>query len=137
MPTKKQRRRKDKNRRHEFEDAYFDDAGNEITKDEYEELTGEVVAAPAAKKDGTRANGKPVTTRAGRPVPPPSWRRSLKRAALFTPLLLIVVFAFDNKTPVSTKISIGIFYGLAMIPFLYLMDRVMYRRFQRLSQQRR
>ena len=90
MATKKQQRRRAKQRRHEYEEAYYDADGNEISAEEYEQLTGEKVA-PAAAKNGASKPDRPIQARGGRTINPPSWNRVLKRAAIFAPIMFIVV----------------------------------------------
>lgn len=122
MPTKKQQRRRVKERRHEWEIVEIDDEGNETVVDTRtsHDADGSKPSAAAAKK------GKPARA-SRRKVEAPSWRRSARRAAIFAPLLLLVIFAFDSKTPYESKIAIGVFYSVMMVPFLYFMDRTFYR----------
>src|SRR5438105_4006052 len=68
MPTRKQRRRAQKGRRHEYETVWVDGEGNEL-----EEPPEELVAAPA-RTDGAKPKSKATREqRGGRPVrvPPP------------------------------------------------------------------
>jgi len=89
MPTRKQKRREAKSKRHDYEIVYVDDEGNEV-----EPAPEELEAAKAERPE--RRNGakptagkKPVPSRSRRTPPAPTWRRSFKRAGL----LGIVVFA--------------------------------------------
>lgn len=130
MATKKQQKRRVKERRHEWEIVDIDEDGNETVLDA-RAARGSVKPAAAAP-----APGKPIKVGA-RTVAPPTWKRSAKRAAIFAPILLVVIFAFDKKTPVESKVAIGVFYSLAMVPFLYFMDRTMYRsQLRRLERER-
>ena len=127
MPSKKQRRRREKERRHEFEEAYYDAEGNEITRDEYEQLVAESPAhAPAANG---AAPSKPIQ-RGGRTIHPPSWRRVLKRGLLFAPLMYLTLYFLSPEGATPLRIAFSTAYLLALfIPFSYFMDRFMYRRF--------
>jgi hypothetical protein len=134
MPSKKQQRRREKSRRHEFEEVYLDDDGNEITAEEYEALTGETTSAVAGTTNGKRGSTpQPTRTRAGRAVPAPSWKRVAKRGLLFAPLMYLTMYFLDSKkggNPAEYALMTG--YLLALfIPFSYVLDRMMYRRFAR------
>ena len=86
MATKKQQRRRQKLKRHEYEEVYVDDEGNVLPPEEAEELA---VASPSRKAE--RPQKDRPTTRAGRVLEPPSWRKTAKRGLLFFPLMLITV----------------------------------------------
>ena len=123
MPSKKQQRRRQKLKRHEWEEVYVDQDGRELDPDEAEQLV-----KPAK---GTREKAKPAE-RGRRVVEPPSWRRTLKRGALFFPLMLIVVF-FVNSKDASTAQSIVSTVTLMafFLPFSYFMDSLVWRSYQR------
>jgi hypothetical protein len=131
MATKKQQRRRAKQRRHEYEEAYLDAEGNEISAEEYERLTGEkVVAAPA--KDGQSKPDRPVQRRGGRTVNPPSWSRVLKRAGIFAPIMFVVVMFISPKgTALVSVAAQTLFLMLIFLPFSYVMDTVTYRMWRR------
>lgn len=127
MPSKKQRRRREKERRHEFEDAYYDADGNEITAADYAELVGEEIAStPAA----TGAAAAPIQ-RGGRTIHPPSWQKVLKRGLLFAPIMALTLYFLSPEGDRElTRVALSTAYLLALfIPFSYFMDRFMYRRF--------
>ena len=78
MPTRKQRRRAVKERRHEYETVWVDEEGNEL-----DEPPEDLAAAPA-KRDGAKPKATAPQQRGGRAVrvpQPPSWRRAAKRSA--------------------------------------------------------
>ena len=121
MPSKKQRRRREKLKRHEWEYVQLDEEGNE-TPLEPEQI----------KKAAT--NGKPAAARARRPireVKPPSWKRSGKRAVLFVPFLLIFLSIGKNPPPLPTRIGISVLYAAVFIPMFFFVDRMAYRAYQR------
>jgi hypothetical protein len=101
MPTKKQRRRNQKARRHEYEYVYLDDEGNEVPVDPSElrtEKNGQRESRP--RKNGS--GGKQTSGRAtgGRKkIEPPSWRRSIRRAALFGPVLVVAMILLNHGQP--------------------------------------
>ena len=124
MPSKKQRRRREKLKRHEWELVQLDEEGNEIPIE------------PAQLKKVERAaqsNGKPRarSTRAPREVKPPSWSRSLKRAALFVPFLYIFLSLGKSAPPVWERIGIAVLYAVVFVPMFFFVDRMAYRGYKR------
>jgi hypothetical protein len=130
MPTRKQRRRQQKSRRHEWEYVYVDEEGREVEVDP-EAPTRPKDEQPKAKQQADRRNGRPPDgKRRPRRVPqPPSWRRAAKRAALLG-ALFVVVFAFGlggkNNNPLAA-VLIGLIYAVAFVPLQYFIDKVTYR----------
>jgi len=133
VPTRKQRRRQQKSRRHEWEYVYVDDAGNEVEVD-----PSEVEASKEERKPrndaAARRNGKAPDARRPRRVPqPPSWRRAAKRAAILG-VFFVVVFGFvlrgKNTNPISA-VGVGLIYTVAFVPMQYFIDRVTYRTYLR------
>jgi hypothetical protein len=124
VATKKQLRRREKLRRHEYEEVYVDDEGNVVEPpDELE---------PAAGKPARNGKGEPSrrpSGRTGRTVQPPSWRRVGKRALLFAPLLFLAftILPGNEDLTVLERIVVTLPYVLLLIPFMYLMDRMTYR----------
>lgn len=133
MPSKKQRRRRAKERRHEYEYVYVDEEGQEVDPSEADvepaapkERKTAAAAKPAARRDG----GKPARSTA-RPVPPPSWRRVLKRGAIFAPFMLLAITLLGRKLTWPTRIAETLWLLLLFVPFSYMIDRMMYRRYLR------
>jgi len=126
MPSKKQQRRRQKLKRHEYEEVYVDEEGNELAPEVAEEL---VAADPV--KNAKPARAEP-TRRGGRTIDPPSWRRTGRRALLFFPLMLITVFliAGDEVTTLG-KIVQTIALMAFFLPFSYFMDTMVWRSAQR------
>jgi len=123
MPSKKQRRRQQKLKRHQWEEVYVDQDGREVDPDEAEQL---IEPAKAAR---TKSQS---TGRAPRIVEPPSWRRTLKRGALFFPLMLIVVFVIPNSSATTAAKVIQTLTLMAFfLPFSYFMDSIVWRSYQR------
>lgn len=127
MPSKKQRRRREKLKRHEWEEVYVDADGNEIDADE---AAGLIEPAKAAKG---KSAGSARSARARRAVEPPSWKRTAKRGALFFPLMLIVVFVLGAKdeTTVAQKVVSTLFLMAFFLPFSYFLDTMVWRATQR------
>jgi len=131
VPTKKQRRRQEKNRRHEWEYVYVDDEGHEVEVDPAE------LRAPKREKDAkaarptaavrrTDARGRPV-----RQIEPPSWRRVFKRALIFAPIFIVVLLLLNKKGSVYARVGAAIPLLVVFIPFSYYTDRLTYRTYQR------
>jgi len=137
MATEKQRRRRAKEKRHDYDLVYLDEDGIEQP----------VERVDAPRKPPSRfGRGKAVTKsqktqpaqrareggRRGRVVQPPSWRRVLRRGAIFAPIFFATVMLLGGKTMTfqraipQTVLLIGVF-----IPFSYFMDRVVWRQQQK------
>ena len=115
VPSRKQRRRRAKERRHEYEFVYVDEEGREVEVDE-----------PAAQVKKT--NGRPPPkTRAGRVVEPASWSRVGRRALIFAPLMFITIRLLEKGEPIVTSIGRTVFLLALFLPFSYVMDSMLYR----------
>ena len=131
MPTRKQRRRRQKELRHEYEYVYVDGEGREVDVDEADDPTPrrngkrETKAAPAK-----RGASKPI-----REVPPPSWSKVVKRVAIIAPLLFLAFSALNHQQSLAQKVLITLVYTGFFAPFMYLMDRALYRSYLRRSGQ--
>jgi hypothetical protein len=119
VPTRKQRRRREKERRHEWEEVYVDETGREIAPDEIDDIRPE----PRGRENGRRA----PAARQRRPVDPPSWRRVAKRALVFAPFMFIVITVLDPKTSLAAHVLYTVQLILLFVPFSYLVDTVAYR----------
>ena len=126
MATKKQQRRRQKLKRHEYEEVYVDDEGNVLPPEEAEELA---VASPSRKTE--RTSKERPTTRAGRTIEPPSWRKTAKRGLLFFPLMLITVMLLGQELTLVQQIFQTIVLMGFFLPFSYFMDSMMWRSYQR------
>jgi hypothetical protein len=130
MPTRKQRRRQQKSRRHEYEYVYVDDEGNEVAVDPTElntEKDGKRDARPRAAKDRKPADGK----RSGRPIEPASWRRAARRALLFGPFLIVAMMLLNRDLPFARQIAPAILMLAFFIPFSYFTDSLAYRMYRK------
>jgi hypothetical protein len=142
MPTRKQRRRDAKQKRHEYEYVYVDSEGNEL--DELPEGF-----EPEPEPGAGRRNGKPPETtkskpkaqqqqrggRSARTPQPPSWRRATRRGLILGAFAL-VFFAVLSKGHYATAIPFALGYTVLFIPFTYAMDRFAYSRWQRRQESR-
>jgi hypothetical protein len=134
MPTRKQRRRREKELRHEWEEVYLDAEGRELAPEEVEELAPGTVAKRTEARARTSAADRPQSgrpARSGRTVQPPSWRRVLKRAAIFAPLMYVFITLTDRSANPAYVLLITLQLILLFVPFSYLMDRFTYRLWQK------
>jgi hypothetical protein len=128
MPTKKQRRRRAKGLRHEYDFVLVDDEGNEVPVDPEERRTEREQKTSAKPKQARGQSGK---GRALREPPHPSWDRAFRRGGLMGGLMLVAfIFIFKNG-PVGSRVAIGLVYGVAFVPLTYLVDRTAYRAYLR------
>lgn len=131
MPTRKQRRRQQKSRRHEYEYIYVDDEGNEVEVDPAELRTAKNGdrADGGARKTEKRPAPKRGTTR--RVIEPPSWRRSSRRALLLGPILLVALLLLNRNRSLGTAIAPAVLMVAVFIPFSYFTDSLAYRMYRR------
>jgi hypothetical protein len=134
MATRKQRRRREKERRHDYEFVYVDQEGEEVEVDEPEQKPREErpqtsgIKPTAANKSKTGAKPTKDTGRAERVVDPPSWDRTLRRAAIFVPIMLIFLYLTKPKNASTGGIVLqALFIIVLLIVFMYLMDTFLYR----------
>ena len=135
MPSRKQRRRAQKERRHEYETVWVDAEGNELEE------------PPEGLRDApeTRQNGKPKAKaqpqrggRAGRVPQPPSWERAARRSLIIGAVIFALFFVLGSKNGghnIPTALGLAGLYTLLFIPFTYFLDRFAYNRFQRRTDQ--
>lgn len=123
MPSRKQRRRRAKERRHEWEYVYVDEEGREVEVDPAE------LKPPREKRSDGR--GRAQTARPRRRIEPPSWRRVLKRGLLFAPLMFLLLTFLYKDMSTAGHVLMTVQLLVLFIPFSYLMDRIVYRRYVR------
>jgi hypothetical protein len=143
MPSRKQRRRREKERRHEYEYVYVDDEGHEVDASEVEHEEEEERPAKRSRNGAaaTKATPKTSPTKKGstkakaasnvRPVPPPSWRRVAKRGLIFAPFMLLAITLLGRGLSWPARILETVWLLVLFVPFSYLIDRMMYRRYLR------
>jgi hypothetical protein len=115
MATKKQRRRRAKLQRHEYEYVVETEEGEEV------------VEAPVARTSRTTEKTPNVVDRRGREIKPPSWNRVLKRGAIFGPLLVLFIFLTGSSLTTGAKIFNAVIMLAIFLPFSYLVDVLIYR----------
>jgi hypothetical protein len=127
MPSRKQRRRREKTFRHEYGFVTYDEEGNEVEVDSAEVRP----AKPKTEKPkatATRGGRRPL-----REPPAPSWRRSLRRGGIWGGVMLFVVVFFFRGQSLAGRIAVGLMYAAAFIPLTYFVDRLAYRNYLRRS----
>ncbi|MDQ3123017.1 MAG: hypothetical protein M3Q59_10845 [Actinomycetota bacterium] len=117
MPTRKQRRRRAKEHRHEY--VWEDAEGNELDSEE----------VPVRKE--TSPSRRATPTRVGREAQPPSWRRTLKRGLVFAPVMFVVVMLLSSDLTLVEQITQAGFVVAIFIPFSYFLDGVLWRSFKK------
>jgi hypothetical protein len=123
VANKKQQRRRQKERRHEYEEVWVDSEGNELAPEEVEEVVPAAAKASPAPKKSAPARG-----RSGRIPPPPSWRRVGKRALIFAPIMFITVYVLGGtKLTLTGKLFQTAVLLLFFVPFSYAMDSIQHR----------
>lgn len=128
MATQKQRRRRAKEKRHDYELVEIDAEGNETVLTASELKADEPERAkPGAKGQGAKAKAR-STPRGARQPQPPSWRKVGKRGLIFSPIFFATVLLLGGGkitwagAVVQTVLLLAVF-----VPFSYLMDRFVYR----------
>ncbi|HWQ24591.1 MAG TPA: hypothetical protein VNK94_10845 [Gaiellaceae bacterium] len=120
MPTRKQRRRRAKELRHEY--VWADEEGRELEPEEVAELKGE---AP-------RGRGRAPRTAGSRREPqPPSWRRAAKRGLVFAPIMLVTVMLLSSDLTLAQQITQTLLIVAIFVPFSYFLDGVFWRSYRK------
>lgn len=135
MPTKKQRRRQAKTKRHEYEYVVVDEEGNEVPVDPGELRAQKEKDRPAVQSKGRQQPA--ARDRRGRVLREPrkpSWQRALKVGLLFIVALFVFTsFVGKSHPSLASRLLLSLAYGVIGVPFFYWMDRTTYRRWERAS----
>lgn len=116
MPSRKQRRRRAKEFRHEY--VWEDADGNELDPDEVPtRKTAETRRAPAA--------------RSARQPQAPSWPRTLKRGLIFAPIMFATVMVLSGDLSLGAQIVQTAIIVAIFIPFSYLLDGMFWRSYKK------
>jgi hypothetical protein len=122
MPSRKQRRRQAKERRHDYEYVYLDDEGREV----------EIDGAEMQERRNGKVTRPERTASGGRMVQPPSWNRIGRRGLIFAPLMFVTVYLLGRNSLSTTQMVVQTLVLLAIfLPFSYLMDSITHRAYQR------
>jgi hypothetical protein len=126
MPSRKVRRRRQKLQRHEYEYVIETDEGEEVP-----------VERPAARErdDDARGAQKGPIDRRGRPVPQPTFQRSLRRTAIFAPFIALFLYITGGDELTVFGVILNTLVILAFfLPFSYFVDRLIYNALMRRQQ---
>ena len=125
MATQKQRRRRAKEKRHAYDLVEIDAEGNETVLSA-SDVKSDAPSKPRAKTVEARGGAKGRPAR-GTPQPP-TWRRVLKRGAIFAPIFLATVMLL-GRGRISTAGAVvqTVFLLASFVPFSYFMDRLVWR----------
>jgi hypothetical protein len=118
MATKKQRRRRAKEHRHEY--VWVDSEGNELDEADAPERSSQAGRATRSKRDPQA----------------PSWARTLRRSAIFAPIMFATVLLLSPNLSLAQKLTQTLFIVGIFVPFSYFLDRFFYRSFQRRAARR-
>ena len=116
MPTRKQRRRRAKELRHEY--VWEDAEGHELDPDEAPTRKGE-------RPDRSRG------ARTGRGAQPPSWRRTFRRGLIFLPVMFVVITVLSKDLTVAQRLVQTGLIALVFLPFSYFLDGLFWRSYRR------
>jgi hypothetical protein len=120
VATKKQRRRREKLHRHEYEYVIETEEGEEVVESPRER--------DRADRPQERKGEPALVDRRGRPVQKPTIERVLRRAAIFTPILLLFVyFTSRDRLDLAGIVLNTLILVAFFIPFSYLVDKMVYR----------
>jgi hypothetical protein len=125
MPSRKQRRRRDKSFRHEYETLLLDEEGNE-------KPIAEIREQQRSEKKPAKTQAKP-TSRALRVPPQPTWRRAFRRGGLMGGAIFVAFVFVLHGGSTASRASIAIIYAVAFIPLTYWVDRLSYRSYLKRS----
>jgi hypothetical protein len=131
MPSRKQRRRQLKEKRHEYEFVYVDAEGNELDEAP-PDLEERLKPDRASSRNGSKpaAAKKQPPQRGSRRTPPePSWNRAIKRGALLG-IVVFALFSFTAKGHWASVLPLALLYTVLFVPFTYVIDRFAYKRYQ-------
>jgi hypothetical protein len=144
MPTRKQRRRALKERRHEYE---YETVWIDPVSGEEVEPPEDYVDAPhekperREKRDDGKPKAKSQPQRGSRPVrvpPPPSWRRAIRRSLILGGVIFVAFYLLGSKSGgnrLAGALSITLIYVVLFIPFTFFIDRFSHNRWQRRAEQ--
>jgi hypothetical protein len=122
MPRRKQRRRREKLQRHEYEYVVETEEG-EVPVERLADVERRGTA-----KDGRKGSDPRLVDRRGRPIQKPSLERVFRRTAIFAPLLFVFVYLTNGDRLEWVGIVFNTLVLIAFfIPFSYLVDTMVYR----------
>jgi hypothetical protein len=128
VANQKQRKRRAKEKRHQYDLVEIDAEGNETV------LSASDTRAEAAPKSSSKStkSGQRLGRGGRGSAQPPSWPRVLKRGALFAPVFLATVLLLGGgRLTFAGAVVQTVFLLAVFVPFSYFMDRLMWRSHQK------
>ena len=130
MATRKQRRRRAKSKRHDYEVVYLDDEGNEVEPEEVAPTKSAKAPARAATAS-KRSASTPSKSRWMREPQPPSWSRAARRGLLFTIVMVVILLVTNRQQTRIGLVAIAIVFIALIVPFGYYTDQFTWRGYQK------
>lgn len=121
MPSRKQKRRREKLKRHEYEYVLETEEGEEIPVE-----NPRAVEAPGNGRTPAKEPAGPLDRR-GRPLEKPSFRRVLRRSAIFLPLIAIFIYVTTPDIAIPALVFNVVVLLAFFMPFSYMVDLFVYR----------
>ena len=134
MPSKKQRRRRAKSFRHEYDLVLVDGDGNEVPVDPEERRTERETKNQQRAATAKTKPARGQSSRGGRTMrqpPQPSWERAFRRGGVMGALMLLAFIFLFKSAPIGIRLAWGVFYAGAFVPLTYFVDRTAYRTYLR------
>jgi hypothetical protein len=134
MPSRKQRRRREKLKRHEYEYVVETETGEEITVESPRELE-----KGKNGKDRQAQQRRGPIDRRGRPIPEPSLKRVLRRGLIFAPVIAVLTYLVSQD---SGNVGAAVVFNTVLLlafflPFSYMVDVFVYRMMKRRQERER
>jgi len=135
VPSRKQRRRRQKLGRHEYEYVVETEEGEEVPVERLRDLE----RTDEAARPGRRGGQDPaLVDRRGRPIQKPTLRKVLRRGLIFGPLLFLFVYlAYGDDLTTEQALLQALLLIAFFIPFSYLVDAMVYRMMIRRAERER
>src|SRR3954469_20246193 len=114
MPTRKQRRRREKDFRHDVRVFEVDEEGNEVPLAE--------LRTPEERKPKLKQQGKQPRGARGRPIgvpPQPTWERAFRRGGLMGAALFLAFIFLFKPGPLTQRLVYGSIYAVMFVPLTY------------------
>jgi len=130
MPTRKQRKRSQKERRHEYETVWVDSEGNELE----EPPEDDEPAKPSRDRAPQQKRQQQTSARGTKTPLPPSWQRAVRRSLILGAVIFVLFAVLNSKGGSNGYVSaliLSVLYTGLFIPFTYYVDRFTYRRWER------
>lgn len=133
MPSRKQRRRRQKLSRHEYEYVVETEEG-EVPVERLRDLE----RADGEERPGRRGGAEQLVDRRGRPLEKPTLRKVMRRALIFGPLLFLFVYVvYGDELNTQQAVLQALLLLAFFIPFSYLVDTMVYRMMVRRAERER